>query len=202
MDGPHLIRRFRLRHGSNQGFSLIEMLIVVAIIAVLGSIAIGVSGNMVRASKGKSGAQQLAAFLKRHREMAISRRRNIEIAFTAPNIVSSALRAVPDPPAATPAPTPLEQMRLEGQVTYTKFAAIGLDTPDGFGSPAAINLGGVGPTWMFTSEGSFVDVNGDPANATILLGIPNQRMTANALTIIGTTSAVRTWRYDGSKWVQ
>ena len=55
---------------------------------------------------------------------------------------------------------------------------------------------------MFTSEGSFTDVNGDPINATIFLGIPNQVNTANALTIIGTTATVRTWRNNGSQWVQ
>ena len=45
---------------------------------------------------------------------------------------------------------------------------------------------------MFTSEGLFTDVNGDPINATLFLGIPNQVSTANALTIIGTTATVRT----------
>jgi prepilin-type N-terminal cleavage/methylation domain-containing protein len=189
----------RLR--SARGFSLIELLMVVAIIAILGGIGMGVTHNVVRTSKGKSGAQQLASFLKRQREMAISRRRNIQITFTTPNIVASAQRAVPDPPAATPAPTPLETMRLEGQIQYHKFTGITLDTPDAFGSAANINLGGTQP-YMFTSEGSFVDVNGDPINATLLLGIPNQQSTANALTIIGTTSAVRIWRYDGSRWVQ
>jgi prepilin-type N-terminal cleavage/methylation domain-containing protein len=188
------------RARSARGFSLIELLMVVAIIAVMGGIAMGVTHNMVRTAKGKSGAQQLASFLKRQREMSISRRRNIQITFTAPNIIASVQRGVPDPPNAT-VDTPLETMRLEGQIQYHKFTAITVDTPDGFGSGANINLGGTGP-YMFTSEGSFVDVNGDPINATILLGIPNQRPTANALTIIGTTSAVRTWRFDGSRWVQ
>ena len=36
----------------------------------------------------------------------------------------------------------------------------------------------------------------------VFLGVANQPTTANALTIIGTTAAVRTWRYDGSRWVQ
>jgi hypothetical protein len=55
---------------------------------------------------------------------------------------------------------------------------------------------------MFTSEGSFTDVDGNPINASVFLGLPNQVSTANALTIIGTTATVRTFRWDGSRWVQ
>jgi prepilin-type N-terminal cleavage/methylation domain-containing protein len=184
-----------------RGFSLIELLMVVAIIAVMGGIAMGVTNNMVRTAKGKSGAQQLSSFLKRHRELAISRRRNIEIDFTAPNLVVSRQRAVPDPPNPLGPTTVLETMYLEGQIGYRKFAAVALDTPDAFGSAAAINLGGANPV-MFTSEGTFADVNGDPINATLLLGVLNQPSTANAVTIIGTTATLRLWRWDGSRWVQ
>jgi prepilin-type N-terminal cleavage/methylation domain-containing protein len=200
MDGA-IFRRLRSARGTARGFSLIELLMVVAIIAVLGGIAMGVTANVVRSAKGKSGAQQLASILKRHREMAISRRRNIEIAFTAPNRIQTQQRAVPNPPAPLGPSTPLEDTRLEGQITYNKFAGIALDTPDLFGSPAAINVGATLPV-MFTSEGMFTDANGDPVNATILLGIPNQTSTASAITIIGTTATIRVWKWDGSKWVQ
>lgn len=200
MDGA-IFRRLRSRHRTAQGFSLIELLMVVAIIAVLGGIAMGVTSNVVRNAKGKSGAQQLASFLKRHREMAISRRRNIEVAFTVPNRVTTQQRAIPNPPAPLGAPTPLENTYLEGQMTYNKFGTIALDTPDLFGSPAAINVGALAPV-MFTSEGMFTDANGDPVNATILLGIPNQTSTASAVTIIGTTATIRVWKWDGRQWVQ
>jgi prepilin-type N-terminal cleavage/methylation domain-containing protein len=198
-------RRFRVRPlaraRSAHGFSLIEMLMVVAILAVMSGVAIGVSQTMVRNAKGQAGAQQLAGFLKRTKEMAVSRRRNIEVSFAAPNVVTTQQRAVPNPPAATPAPTPLETLRLEGNVEFRTFA-IG-DTPDLFASatPPAINVGATLPV-LFTSEGQFVDANGDPVNATLFLGQPGQISTANALTILGTTSLIRMWRWDGSRWVQ
>jgi prepilin-type N-terminal cleavage/methylation domain-containing protein len=198
------MRRLRSRHRTAQGFTLVELLIVVALIGVLAAVAIGITPDVIRTAKGKSGAQQLAGFLKRHREMAISRRRNIEIWFTLPNQVRSVQRAVPDPPNPLGASTPLETMPLEGQVGYRQFPAIP-DTPDAFGFAGPIILGGAAPTAnpvMFTSEGSFTDVDGNPINGSVFLGISNQPTTANALTIIGTTATVRTWRYDGSRWVQ
>ena len=179
---------------------------VVAIIGVLAAVAIGITPGIIQTAKGQSGTQQLASFLKRHRELAISRRRNIEIQFTAPNQVQSLQRAVPDPAVVpTPPPTVLETMYLEGRLEYRTFGAIP-DTPDVFGNTEALWLGGAAPDpanpVLFTSEGSFTDSDGDPVNASIFLGVVNQPSTANALTIIGTTAAVRSWRYDGGRWVQ
>jgi len=185
---------------SAHGFSLVELLIVVAIIGILAAIGLGVSGSMVRTAKGQAGAQQLASFMKRHRELAISRRRNIQIVFTAPNRVQSLQMAVPNPPAATPAPTVLETMFLENRLQYQRFAGVA-DTPDAFGNAADVSVGAILPA-MFTSEGAFTDGNGDVVNGSIFLGVPNQATTANAITVVGATAAVRLWRWDGSKWVQ
>jgi prepilin-type N-terminal cleavage/methylation domain-containing protein len=197
------LRRHRARVRTAQGFSIIELLMVVAIIAVLAAVAIGVTPGIIQTAKGQSGAAQLAAFLKRNRELAISRRRNIEIQFTLPNIVASRQRAVPDPPNPTPAPTTIETMIFEGRIEFLRFpAVVPANTPDLFPIGAgAVNLGGEDPV-MFTSEGSFTDVDANPINATIFIGVPNQPNTANALTIIGTTATVRTWRNDGRQWVQ
>ena len=96
-----MARRLRSHHG----FTLVELLMVVAIIGVLASVAIGVTPGIIATTKASSNTAQLTSFLKRTREMAISRRRNIEIRFLAPNQVQSAERAVADPPAPTPPPT-------------------------------------------------------------------------------------------------
>ena len=188
------------RARSAQGFSLVELLMVVAILAILAGVAIGVTPNVIQTAKGQSGAQQLASFLKRTRETAISRRRNIEIEFVAPGLVRSTQRAVPDPPNPLGPSTVLETMYLEGGIEYRLFPAVP-DTPDAFGNAAPVVVGGANPV-MFTSEGSFTDVDGNPINASVFLGVPNRVSTANALTIIGTTATVRTFRWDGSRWVQ
>ena len=53
-----------------------------------------------------------------------------------------------------------------------------------FGAAAAIDFDGPSP-YMFTSEGMFVDANGDPSNGTIFMGKPGQRDTGAAMTVFG-----------------
>ena len=183
----------RLR--SAQGFSLVELLIVIALIGVLAAIAIGVTPGVINTSKGQSGASQVSAALRRAREMAISRRRNVRVTFTNPNRVVLDQINVPGPGT-----TAIETIILEGRIQYNAFAVA--DTPDRFGNAAAVQIGGAAGLPMFTSEGMFTDSNGDPANATITLGIPGQTSTANAITILGATATIRQYRWDGSKWVE
>ena len=187
---------------SAQGFSLIELLVVIAMIGILAAIGIGVTGNMVTTSKGQSGASQVSAALRRAREMAISRRRNVRITFQGTNqVVLDQINVIPAPPLpAPPAFTPIETITLEGRIQYNAFAVP--DTPERFGNAAPVQIGGAAGSPMFTSEGMFTDSQGDPANATITLGIPGQVSTANAITILGATATIRQYRWDGRIWVE
>jgi prepilin-type N-terminal cleavage/methylation domain-containing protein len=183
---------------SARGFTILEVLIVIAIATVLAGVGLGVTTTVVRMSRGEPAAQQLDAFLKRYREVAVARRRDIEIRFLAPNQVQSLQRAIPDPPAATPAPTVLETMTFEGYVGYRIFSGVP-DTPNLFGNLAPVALGGVTPV-MFSSEGAFVDVGGNPVNATLSLGIEDDQLSATAVTILGATATIERWRWNGTSW--
>jgi prepilin-type N-terminal cleavage/methylation domain-containing protein len=195
MDARRRRARAVARMRSAQGFSLIELLMVVAICAILGGIAIGITPNVVRAAKGQSGASQVSAALRRAREMSISRRRNIRVTFQGVDQVVIEQINVPGPGT-----TALETVRLEGRVQYVRFGTV-TDTPDGFGNGAAVQIGGPLPV-MFTSEGMFADANGDPTNATIQTGVTGQVSTANAITILGATATIRQYRWDGSQWLE
>jgi prepilin-type N-terminal cleavage/methylation domain-containing protein len=192
---PRRARPFA-RAGSAQGFSLIELLVVVAIIGVLASIAIGITPGIINSTKGQGGASQVSGALRRAREVAISRRRNVRVTFDGVNRIVLEQMNVPGPGV-----TPFETVTLEGRIEYARFGSVA-DTPDRFGNVAAVQISGGAGVPMFTSEGMFTDANGDPANATIRLGIPNQVSTANAVTILGATATIRQYRWDGSRWIE
>jgi hypothetical protein len=194
------IKRVATLRGDQTGASLVEMVITAAILITITGIGIGVSSTLLRMTRGESGAQQLDAFLRRHREMAVARRRDIEIWFLAPNQVESRARAVPNPPAATPAPTVLERITFEGGIRFGLFPGLP-DTPNLFGAANAIALGGATPV-MFSSEGSFLDTNNNPINASLFLGIPEDPLSATAVTVLGATGTVERWRWDGTRWAR
>jgi prepilin-type N-terminal cleavage/methylation domain-containing protein len=181
----------------HRGFTLVELLVVIAIAGALTAIGIGMTTSSVRVSRGESGAAQLDGFLKRSREMALARRRDIEIRFVPPNRVQSVIR--PGVGDADPNPRLLETLTLEGGIEFRGFGLP--DTPNAFGNGAPIVLGGAEPV-MFASEGMFMDVGGDPVNATISLGIENEPLTAAAVTVLGTTAMIERWRWNGASWTK
>lgn len=191
---PRRARPFA-RSRSAQGFSVIELLVVVAMIGVLAAIAIGVTPSIINTAKGQGGAAQVSSALRRAREIAISRRRNVRVTFD--EATNQVVLEQIDVPAGI---TPIETITLEGQIQYNAFGIA--DTPDLFGNADPVQISGAAGLPMFTSEGMFTDSNGDPANGTIQLGIPGQILTANAVTILGATATIRQYRWDGSRWVE
>lgn len=191
----------RQRLSDERGFSLMELLVLAGIIGVLAGVSIGVSSTVVRMMRGESGAQQLDAFLKRHREAAIARRRDIEIRFIEPNRVESLVRAVPDENGNMAAPEPLEELVLEGGIEYELIDDVP-DTPNLFGNATAISLGGAIPPVMFSSEGAFIDARNNPMNATISLAVPSDPLSATAVTILGPTATIERWLWNGSAWTK
>lgn len=188
------------RLSDERGFSLMELLVIAGIIGVLGGVAMGVSSTIVRMVRGESGAQQLDAFLKRHREMAIARRRDIEIRFIDPNQVQSAVRSVPVNPGDPIVATVLETMTFEGGIEYQLTDGLP-DTRNGFGNATPVSLEGADVV-MLSSEGAFINVPGDPINATISLGIEGDPLSATAITILGVTASIERWRWNGSDWTK
>ena len=57
-------------------------------------------------------------------------------------------------------------------------------------------------TRAFSSEGTLIDASGDVLNGTVFLAIPDQPNSARAISIFGITALLRTWRWDGGRWVE
>jgi prepilin-type N-terminal cleavage/methylation domain-containing protein len=179
-------------YSNERGFTLLEVMMVVAILATLAGMAIAVTPGFIRHSKAESSIEQAVDVFRSAREVAISQRRNVAIQL----IGNNALRTVRmDIPAGT---TILRTVQLENRMQFLLFGVVP-DTPDRFGNGTAISFGNTN-AWMFTSEGTFVDANGEILNGSLFLGVPDQINSARAITVFGATALVRTWEWNGREW--
>jgi prepilin-type N-terminal cleavage/methylation domain-containing protein len=185
--------RHRRRADSDRGFTLVEIMVALGLIAVMSAIAAMVMPTALRSATADSGAARVISVLRTAREQAISQRRNVRVTFTAPNqIVVTRVNV----PATTT--TTLGTTILESGIAFQLFVGVP-DTPDVFGNLSATAFGAA-TSVMFSSEGTFVDQNGDPANGTVFLGRGVDPMTARAVTIFGPTALIRQWRWNGTQW--
>ena len=184
---------------NQRGFTLLELLIVVAIMGTLAAMAVLVTPNFIRHQKAEAGISQALEVIRNAREIAISQRRNVQIRFTGTNVIEIVREDIS--PVGT---TPLRSVKLENGMRFLRVPGVP-DTPDLASPPDPRQPGAIafGPsaTRAFTSEGTLIDANGDVLNGTVFLAIPDQPNSARAISIFGTTALLRTWRWNGARWV-
>lgn len=176
-----------------KGFSLMEIIVVVAIMGIMFALASGITMSAVKSSTADSSTSAVINIIELARNQATSQRRDFQLVFTAPNQIQVLRLELPS------GSTPIANRYLENKQAFTRFTATG-DTPDTFGHPGGIAFGTT-PTIRFTSDGSLIDSSGDILNGTLYLGVPDDISTARAITIFGATGLIRSWKWYGSKWV-
>jgi prepilin-type N-terminal cleavage/methylation domain-containing protein len=194
-----------MKHGHkqlDQGFSLIELLTVITMVLILSGMALPQMTSMLQTFRANAAMDNLVGQLRSARELAISKRREVQVAFTGNNQFQFFLVNIP----TTTPPTPLSTnpLVLDSGLQYAEFPAE-TDTPMAFGNgaPIWINNQSGGPIIMrFTTTGSFVGPNETPISGTIFLGMPGLINTARAITIVGGTGRIRPYYWIGSKWNQ
>jgi prepilin-type N-terminal cleavage/methylation domain-containing protein len=193
MPSVSLSNRKSPARSAEAGYSLPELLIVVGIIVVVLAMSTMVVPAAVAFARANSGAAELVAALRLAREQSIAQRRNVQVTFTAPNRITVSRVDVPGPGT-----TVLSNAWLEGGNTFRLVSGLP-DTPDAFGNGTAVSFG-TATTLAFTSDGGFVDQNGDPANGTVFMANGSAKLSARAVTIFGPTALIREWRWNGARW--
>jgi prepilin-type N-terminal cleavage/methylation domain-containing protein len=189
---PGFAARF---HQRESGFTLLEVMIVVALALVVTATAVPVSRNLILKSKATSTAMEVATWFETARNRSAAERRNFEMTFDTTQRSIQIQRV-----ESSGSKTLIMLRQLPDNVAFIKFS-FAPDTPDAFGAASAIDFDGPSP-YMFTSEGMFVDANGDPSNGTIFMGKSNQNDTGTAITVFGATGLLRTWRLSGKTWIR
>jgi prepilin-type N-terminal cleavage/methylation domain-containing protein len=178
------------------GFSLIELMLVVAIIAIVSGIAVPVSGNLLKGAKADSATAMALSAIEDARDRAVTERRNFQLDFVPPNRIRISRVEVPGPNKTVVAEAILEN----GQI-FKKLPAGVPDTDDKFGADKDVNFTGTLPV-MFTSDGTLIDTNGDVVNGSIFLAHDANKDSVRAITILGVTGLIRTWKWSGTKWLE
>jgi prepilin-type N-terminal cleavage/methylation domain-containing protein len=179
------------------GFTLIEMMLVVVLIGIVAGMAVPITAGFLTTARSDSTGIEVNSWLETARARAVAERRNFEVTFdTSTSHVK--IQRVDQTDPEVKKTTILDRELPEG-MKFVKFSAS--DTPDKFGYGAAIDIDGPSP-YMFTSEGSWLDANGDPSNGTITFGKSGQNQTARAITIFGASGLTRRWKLTGSAWTK
>lgn len=183
----------RLTRSQAEGYSAIELMMVVGLIGVVGSMAVFQLGQAQPVLKGDGGMRVVLAQLNTARELSISQRRQMQVKFVGANQIQIVRQEVP---AGT---TVLSTVDIEGGVEYAQAYGVP-DTPDGFGNSSAVSFG-TAEKILFNSDGTLIDQGGNPLNGTVFTAIPSAARSARAITILGGTGRIRGYRWDGRNWV-
>jgi Tfp pilus assembly protein FimT len=189
------------RRSTQLGFSLLEISATLAIMIVVLGFALLNTQGILQSFKVNSAMDQIIGQLSAARQIAISSRRNVEVAFTTPNQLQLDPETTTNV-AVSPSPYPL--VTLGYGTNYIQFPGIP-DTPMAFGNSSAVSFsvgGGAAPLLplKFTTTGALIDANNNFVNGTVFVGIPGQPSTARAVTILGGTGRVRAYYWTGNSW--
>jgi len=183
---------------SQQGFSLLEILVAVAIISVVLVMAMLNYGNILPNYKANSAMDQVLSQMRSARERAISHRREVQVQFVGTNqlTITEIWLVGTAPPPTT--------VTFEGGAQYIVFPSVpDLPAPYNFGNSAPIYFGGLSggpPIMKFSTTGAFIDGGNSLVNGTVFLGIPGKPSTARAISVLGATGRVREYHWDGTQW--
>lgn len=194
-----MVVHYRTDHRTERGFSLIEILTVVGLVAVVAAMAVPVTNQAITWARADSATEAALRAITAARDRAIAERRNIELTFVTPNRIRLEREEINSSGVAT-GKTIVAESYLENGQAFIKFTGVP-DTPDAFGNSAAVTFGGTAP-FMFTSDGSFVDSAGDVVNGTVLVGTPDQPATGRAVTVFGVSGLTTLWKWRGGRWVK
>jgi prepilin-type N-terminal cleavage/methylation domain-containing protein len=186
----------------DSGFTMVELMLAVAIGCVVVGMAMGGLSGFIKTSRADGGLAGALSGLRAAREMSVSSRRNVRITFGTNQILNTRVEYCTPTATCTPTTTLVRTTTLEGRVEFQLENNVP-DTPDLFGTTplVAIGFGSLVPV-MFTTDGSFVNSNGDVVNGTLFMGNTNDPLSARAITIFGPTGAMRAWRWNGRIWVE
>lgn len=182
----------RITAGGEAGFSLVELLIVIVIIAITAGIASMVITDVLPTVHADSALDMVVSQLQQAHEDAIDQRRNYLVTFAGTH------ELIINRVNLDGTETQVADYFLSSGMTYTVITGVP-DTPDGFDSGTPLNFGD-GNNLSFNSDGTVFDGAGRLVNYEVFMAIAGRTTSARAVTVMGATGRLKGYRYNGSAW--
>ncbi len=189
--------------GEPDGFSVIELLIVFAIVIVLTAAAVFTLSPQRRAYRTDDAAGQVTNFLRDAYQRALAQRQTMRVQVDRANML---IKIIDENRLPVGDEIEVRRAKLNDEVSLNQPAAgAGLVNPP----PAPYNYpvaDFANNLWeaRFRSDGSVVDTAGNPLSATLFFSLVNMNGSDSplirAVTLFGPSGSVRVWRYTGQSF--
>ncbi len=176
------------------GFTVIEFCILAMLICILAGFGVLSINAIMPGMQANEAMYQTLSQLRRARNLAIAQRRSIQLRFVGEGQIQLIRNEWPT------GTTDLGMVSLGNDGKFMLFDGVP-DTPDGFGSASSVDFGDAA-TLEFRSDGTLVDETGDPVNGSVFLGVEHHPETARAVTVLGATGRICSYRWARTKWIK
>lgn len=199
------------RLGRQVGVSLIELLIVLAIISFLTAISVPLASRYTRSYKTEDQAIKIMDLMREAGQLAMTRRRTMRFELDGNDPAQPIARIIDETGAV--GGTVLKSIPLEPENIVRMD-----EMPNGFAVPTppnfpAVTVDGI-VSARFRSDGSVRNAADLPISGTVILWppinepeydsgnlTPRRSEEVRAITMDGSSGAMRFWKYDGSSWL-
>ena len=182
---------------NKQGFSLIELLIVAAVLAIVSGVSIMIIGPALKARSVDMAVHTISLQMSRARQLSVDSRRLTRVTFTPPGTITVAQQASV---AEGGAWSQVSEADLPDDMEFGVDASVS-SGPQGYGTSQAINFSGF-PQVFFSPDGSAIAGTGQISNGVVYVSRPEEVETTRAATLFGATGRMKRWQYltEGGSW--
>ncbi len=191
----------RGRHGSPRGFTLIEMLVVIAIGMTVTAMAYVLLQNSLNSTKYDSALQIALGQIRQVHERAIDERHIYRLTFTAPRTIQTDRI---DIAGAITTPVFIGSIDLPQDISFAIVSGTpATNTPNGFGSAgtpidlSVNNSTGINQVY-FQADGRVLDSLNRVANGILYMSRAGEVTSTRVVTVFGATGRVKGWKLQQS----